>query len=685
MTEQEMIYHETPSGTLHQGEVLDILRTLPDESVNCCVTSPPYWGLRDYGTAEWDGGDQECDHKQHFARNDGGRVNTNGFHGSATEGSNKGAINYRDQCPKCGAIRKDRQLGLERTPEEYVARMVDIFREVRRVLKPDGTLWLNLGDSYNGSGGAGGDYNAGGIKEGQPKYKGRNTGSLKPKDLVGIPWRVAFALQADGWWLRQDIIWCLSGGTYLYVKSQKGEMPMTVKDMARLDPSTVKLWNGEKWTQLLGTSKSKRKGDEIELVLRSGERISCTQNHRFETQNGLTEARNIRVGDVLTSCRLPEPAEPRETALTMAAWLCGLYIAEGSKSGDTIQISGHAKETSRLELLTKIAHRFGGHITHTIDGNNMSIRLYGKVLCAIIDEFVSGKTAKDKCFSTSVWQYSNFFIRTMMLGYLRGDGHMDLINHRWRLGFTRNYNLERDLRTACARIGWQITLNPSTTKYNGRIFPTFRGEIRYKKSDHRNSKNRNEVVEIRKARCRYVYDIGVADEPHLFALASGILTHNSKPNPMPESVTDRCTKAHEYVFLMSKSAKYYYDNEAVKENTASICTRKRASAFRQQDENPNNTLTTVGRNKRSVWTVTTKPFKEAHFATFPRDLIRPMIQAGCPADGVVLDPFMGSGTTAIEAIYQGKRYIGIDLNPDYCAMAAKRIDAELEQTVIDFP
>jgi len=704
-----MIYHETPSGTLHQGEVLDILRTLPDESVNCCVTSPPYWGLRDYGTAEWEGGDPECDHKKGSLCSD---KSTLAGYTSDNIKLRVFGMPYQDVCGKCGAIRKDRQLGLERTPEEYVARMVEIFREVRRVLKPDGTLWLNLGDSYvsGKSRYSSKPQTIAGRSHDEPD-NGKKPDLyyhpyLKDKDLCGIPWRVAFALQADGWWLRQDIIWCLSGGTHLYVKSQKGEMPMTVKDMARLDPSTVKLWNGKKWTQLLGTSKSRRRGNEIELVLRSGERISCTPNHRFETQNGLVEAQNINIGDVLTSCSLPEPEEPRETALTLAAWLCGIYIAEGSMSGDTIQISGHAKEASRLELLTKIAHRFGGHITHTIDGNNMSIRLYGKVLCAIIDEFVSGKTAKDKCFSTSVWQYSNFFIRAMMLGYLRGDGHMDLINHRWRLGFTRNYNLERDLRTACARLGWQITLNPSTTKYGERMFPTFRGEIRYRKSDHHNCKSRNEVVEIRKARCRYVYDIGVADDPHLFALASGILTHNSKPNPMPESVTDRCTKSHEYVFLMSKSAKYYYDGDAIKEPQADISIRRAFSTNnvdkRKDANNPNYAISGKAqdetyermrqsiadgnpqlRNRRSVWTVTTKPFKGAHFATFPRDLIRPMIQAGCPADGIVLDPFMGSGTTAIEAIYQGKRYIGIDLNSDYCAMAAKRIDAELEQTVIE--
>ena len=133
------------------GDALEVLRTLPSESVHCVVTSPPYWCLRDYHV----------------------------------EG----------------------QIGLEQSPEDYVSRLVAVFGEVRRVLRPDGTLWLNLGDCYNGSGGAGGDYNKGGLKEGQPKYPGRKIARLKPKDLVGIPWRVAFALQADGWYLRSDIIW----------------------------------------------------------------------------------------------------------------------------------------------------------------------------------------------------------------------------------------------------------------------------------------------------------------------------------------------------------------------------------------------------------------------------------------------------------------------------------------------
>lgn len=170
------------SHTIIEGDCIESMRTLPDASVHCCVTSPPYWGLRDYG--------------------------------------------------------HDGQIGLESTPEAYVARMVEVFREVRRVLRDDGTLWLNLGDSYAAqrsgtampaetlAGGCGGQVVDGRGSRGRgdveldavagrarratgsgPKHRDAAAIGLKHKDLVGIPWRVAFALQADGWWLRQDIIW----------------------------------------------------------------------------------------------------------------------------------------------------------------------------------------------------------------------------------------------------------------------------------------------------------------------------------------------------------------------------------------------------------------------------------------------------------------------------------------------
>lgn len=342
-----------------QGDSLTILRTLPDESVNCCVTSPPYWGLRDYGTATWVGGDAECDHVETLNKHAGQRADRN------QEGYKK---QYKNTCAKCGAIRQDRQLGLEKTPEEYVANMVEVFREVRRVLTKDGTLWLNLGDSYYPHNGSRGNVHDGGdtLKRRDNKYQPAprfNDCGLKGKDLVGIPWRVAFALQADGWWLRQDLIW-------------------------------------------------------------------------------------------------------------------------------------------------------------------------------------------------------------------------------------------------------------------------------------------------------------------------------HKPNPMPESVTDRCTKAHEYVFLMSKSARYYYDADAIKE--PAVRAGDINNATEQHCEYAMHRCITVAekRNKRSVWTVTTKPFKEAHFATFPRDLIRPMIQAGCPEGGVVLDPFMGAGTTALVAEKHNRQWIGIELNPEYIKIANERLAKAREQTDI---
>ena len=191
------------------GDVHTQLATLDDNTVDCVVTSPPYWGLRDYGTGEWEGGDEDCDHKgppkasdSSGLKNDGRppeRVGQNEYEREAT-------VPYRNVCGKCGATRTDRQIGLEPTPDEFVARIVEVFREVRRVLAPHGTCWVNIGDSYNANQGAG--FNG----QVHQEHANRHTvmkrpPGIKPKDLVGQPWRVAFGLQADGWYLRSDIIW----------------------------------------------------------------------------------------------------------------------------------------------------------------------------------------------------------------------------------------------------------------------------------------------------------------------------------------------------------------------------------------------------------------------------------------------------------------------------------------------
>jgi len=315
---------------LYHGDCLETLKTFASESINCCVTSPPYFGLRDYGV--------------------------------------------------------DGQIGMEHTPDDFVNSLVTVFREVRRVLKDDGTLWVNLGDSYSahkdcksiGQSLAKGTTreNAHVIEKGKSRTKDSKmlkSVGLKNKDLIGIPWMVAFALRADGWYLRSDIIW-------------------------------------------------------------------------------------------------------------------------------------------------------------------------------------------------------------------------------------------------------------------------------------------------------------------------------SKPNPMPESVRDRPTKSHEYIFLLSKSQHYYYDAEAIKEVAIDGGGRK--------DNNPENrkrfpsklvsgvrdgTKSYSHRNKRSVWTVSTKPYKEAHFATYPPDLILPCILAGCPEGGTVLDPFNGSGTTGQVALQNNRNYIGIELNAEYIQLTERRLEGATYQPSLFTP
>jgi DNA modification methylase len=179
-------------------------------------------------------------------------------------------------------------------------------------------------------------------------------------------------------------------------------------------------------------------------------------------------------------------------------------------------------------------------------------------------------------------------------------------------------------------------------------------------------------------------------------LRQDIIWH--KPNPMPESVTDRCTKAHEYIFLLAKNKKYYFNNEAIKEKVGEAV--RRPTEFRGgniynafNNSNPHLRKTKykeekpiyTGRNKRSVWTVTTKPFKEAHFATFPEDLIKPCILAGSRIGDTILDPFFGAGTTGVVAKKLGRNCIGIELNPEYIKMAQRRIDNTMEDMFVHPP
>lgn len=225
---------------IYQGDVRERLREIPDEFVHCVVTSPPYWGLRDYGTAAWVGGDVACDHRSPTMR-EGRNEDRAKLSGSDATNHEQLLLAHRSACGKCGAVKVDQQLGLEPTLGEHLAAMVDVFREVRRVLRKDGVCWINYGDCYatapNGRSAA--DTKAAGNDDrtfrdkpfstvgpiqarsngGEGQHHDRRRGTLKSKDLCMVPQRLAIALQEDGWWVRSILPWL-----------KRNAMPESIKD-----------------------------------------------------------------------------------------------------------------------------------------------------------------------------------------------------------------------------------------------------------------------------------------------------------------------------------------------------------------------------------------------------------------------------------------------------------------------
>ena len=566
------IHHADPWLTIHGGDCREVLATLPDQSVNCVVTSPPYWGLRDYGVTG--------------------------------------------------------QLGLESTPEEYVAAMVGVFREVRRVLRDDGTLWLNLGDSY--ATGAGKASSPGGGTQGErfmesgpsgyrgahdlsPKHTmpqtpdGKNPGAsiptfqpnrmpivgLKPKDLVGIPWMVAKALQApyytgrikseaDRAWLAG---WLDGEGTITYVERDRGPAHTATHDVRVFITNTD------------------REPLDYFAAMTAG-RVYQHEDGRRENRYGDRACFRWQMGTHDAALLLRELYPYLRTKRRQAALVWTLYTTLRHKNG-------HARTP---------------------------------------DAIVSRR--------------------------------------REIAGMVRTLNA-----------GGDVTL-PS-----------------------------------------WVEEPPSATEPGWY-LRSDVIW--AKPNPMPESVTDRPTKAHEYLFLLSKSPRYWYDADAVREDGAGRerfgnAGGKVAENGDRNDGGRQDMTITPFRNRRSVWSIATQPYPGAHFAVMPEALVEPCILAGCPdqtcsvcgapweriverhgstskavgksdakrgaglatsfsgyedgskaptfitlgwrptcdhgapaVPGVTLDPFGGSGTVARVANRLSRRAVLIDLNPDYLAQQLER-------------
>jgi len=283
-----------------QGDALEVLSGMKTESIHTVCTSPPYWGLRDFGTRAWEGGDSECAHK----------VRNNPQIASSTLRGGKKTVaqsqeGYKEICARCGARRVDKQLGLEKTPAAYVDQLVQVFQEVRRVLRDDGTLWLVLGDSYSGSGkGIGSGHGKAVITDNDMAKTDWSQAGLKRKQLCMIPARAALALQADGWWLRSDIIW-----------EKANAMPESVTDRPTksyehiflLTKSPTYFWDGDSIREpFVYPDREYRRETEYHKtfgLLKSGNRTTGGLHNGRKRYGDASKGRNVR--DVWTI-----PTEP---------------------------------------------------------------------------------------------------------------------------------------------------------------------------------------------------------------------------------------------------------------------------------------------------------------------------------------------------------------------------------------
>lgn len=232
---------------IHEGDALTVLRQIPDAFVNCIVTSPPYWNLRDYGTATWEGGDPTCQHRV------GNQVQDSKAPGAITAGVRPGAD--ASTCKLCGAKRVDRQIGLESDPQAYIDMLVEVFREAKRVLRPDGTCFINLGDCYASSANgrsaeetklAGGDDRTFRDKP----FNSVGAFGCKPKDLMLMPFRLLLALQRDGWWVRSVAPWVKANAMPESIEDRPGTAHEYMFQLAKserywFDASAIRVPNTE--------------------------------------------------------------------------------------------------------------------------------------------------------------------------------------------------------------------------------------------------------------------------------------------------------------------------------------------------------------------------------------------------------------------------------------------------------
>lgn len=344
---------------------------------------------------------------------------------------------------------------------------------------------------------------------------------------------------------------CLSGDTEVYAKIDGRHTSLPVRELKDITGETF-LWDGENWNRVVNVKITPKKGTELRLKLKSGEEISCTEDHIWPTQRGNLNARDLVVGDTLGYVKLPEPenASAPEHVPDEIGWLIGLFLGDGCYQRDknsVFHLFCHIDDKEDHSRLERIVRSYGGNITWRgrDGGKNWNARIFSPMLSAVINQYVCDGNCFKKHLSTACLSKSDSFLASVLEGYGDSDGHwLDDERSSYRIRFCNNRMLARDLRMIASRVGVPISLKLSKDKdLNGDEMLVYRGTIRFqsvKKCGRDQLADRGEIVEICPADYRYAqyYDISVENSPHTYALSSGLLTHNClwpAPYSMPGS------------------------------------------------------------------------------------------------------------------------------------------------------
>jgi DNA modification methylase len=721
------------------GNCLDVLRGLPDNSIDCCVTSPPFFGLRDYLTGSWQGGDDPlCTHSTGRGTNVKQTKHPNADNYPASAPHRGGDSS---KCSRCGAIRIDDQIGLESTPTTYVEKLVDVFHEVYRILKEDGTLWLNLGDSYSNDtkwGGNSGGKHAKGLHGATGIGRGRRETGLKPKDMIGIPWSVAFALRDDGWYLRSDIIWakvnpmpeCLSPDTMVFIRENDLTARVNLDSILSNGKPYPKILTPDGWRSIVNIWET-TKDIAVSFDASSTTKVVCSLEHtwpvsydrRSNTVHDLPTAQLKDIGykHYLLHHTIDKWLDEKITVFKDQildydlGFLVGLYAAEGGfgeKRGCRCKLTMHAKEAAILDQAESIITRFyPPTISRQYKNNYISLRFSSMKWRSFVLAIIKGKCSNKSVAIDFVLNTPRVFRQGIWNGYILGDGSPR------PAGGCGAASASRLLRDDMCVLASSIGLITSKGDYStidtrtGKTYQNFQLWTPYiKKLPNTQSGARHLTI-----RNKHLIEgphrmIDIQVDGGLFLVDDGLVTHNS--------VQDRPTSSYEHVFLLTKCSHYFYDDIAIREATSSVqATVERngradkglvgaadlyRDGFGQSGNGGFERAKIETRNARNVWSIPTKPYHGAHFATMPLGLVQKCVLAGssekgccascgkpwrrvqaswaascvCQADVVpsrVLDPFGGAGTTGLVARRLGRHSILIELNPDYADLARDRI------------